>query len=443
MNLWDLFRRTRTTKQNPVAAAVYVGADASPLGLTFPKLDARRLVHDGFNVNVTVYAAVTQIAYADAGIPWVLYRRGATPTSKATRIMSMAAAARSIQSPSVRARKAVAQAEVVDHPLLRLLERPNPLQGGAELQTMRVAHLLLHGNAYTITAGPTNGAPVELWALRPDRMRVVPHPTEWIGGYVYEVGGAKQEFAAHRVLHRRLPSMDDDYYGASPLRAAMRNVLTNNEAVRWNYALLKNSTRPPGMFVSKAPSGLTDVQYNRLKAYVDEAYAGAENAGRPMLGEGDLDWKAIALTPAEMEWLAGLKDARRQIATAFGIAPELLGDAENKTYSNYGEARKALYQDLVLPQKDVDRDALNNWLTPQFDDRLYLDYDRDAIEALEEDRDRVWSRVEMSTSLTVNEKREMLGFGHLPTERGGDLVLVSGGSVPIQNVLGPKENGRA
>jgi HK97 family phage portal protein len=186
--------------------------------------------------------------------------------------------------------------------------------------------------------------------------------------------------------------------------------------------------------VSKTATGLTDMQYNRLKTQTDADYAGAENAGRPMLLEGDLDWKAMGFAPAEMEWLAGMKDARRLIATVLGFAPELIGDSENKTYGNYGEARKALYQETVLPQKDRDLAALNNWLVPMFGDNLYLDYDRDQIEALEEDHEKLWSRVEASSVLTVNEKRELLGYDDVSTEEGGDAVLVSAAMTPLDDL---------
>ncbi len=424
---WPFWRRS---KSNPVAAVTFAGMGLSEAA--FGRLaHARQNVRDGFNANVTAFVAVTQIAQADAGIPWVLMRRGRTTTSKTIRLVTFRTAAK-VTGRGTSGRKSVANAVIEDHPLLELLEKPNPLQGGEELQEMRIAHQLVNGNSYTITAGPSNGPPRELWTLRPDRVKVVPDPVEWVKGYAYEVGGYAQTFAASRVLHRKLVSMDDDYYGMSPLRVAMRNVMMNNEAVRWNYALLKNSARPPGMFVSKSSAGLTDVQYNRLKASVDTEYSGADNAGRPMLGEGDLEWKSMGFSPADVDWLAGLKDARRQIASAFNVAPELLGDGENKTFANFAEARKALYLENVLPGKDRDRGALNNWLVPMFNEEgLYLDYDRDCIEALEEDREKLWGRVEQASSLSINEKRRMLGFGDIPAERGGNLVLVSAAMTPV------------
>jgi phage portal protein BeeE len=42
---------------------------------------------------------------------------------------------------------------------------------------------------------------------------------------------------------------------------------------------------------------MTAAQFDRLKAELEETYTGAKNAGRPMLLEGGLDWKAMSLSP--------------------------------------------------------------------------------------------------------------------------------------------------
>ena len=52
------------------------------------------------------------------------------------------------------------------------------------------AHLLLAGNAYIEAVSARQAAAVrELYALRPDRMRVVPGPDGWPEAYDYTAGG--------------------------------------------------------------------------------------------------------------------------------------------------------------------------------------------------------------------------------------------------------------
>ena len=54
-------------------------------------------------------------------------------------------------------------------------------------------------------------------------------------------------------------------------------------------------------------------------------HMGARNAGRPMLLEGGLDWKQMGFSPSDMEFQETKRDAAREIATAFGVPPMLLG----------------------------------------------------------------------------------------------------------------------
>ena len=149
-----------------------------------------------------------------------------------------------------------------------------------------------------------------------------------------------------------------------------------------------------------------------------------------------MDWKDLALSPADMHWLEGLKLSAREIAIAFGVPPELIGDTSNKTYSNYQEARLAFYTETILPLMDWLKDELNNWLVPQFgDDRLYVDYDKDEIEALQEDRGAVWDRAMEAVRqgvLTRNEARLLLGYEEI---EGGDVLMVPGNMLPL-NVVG-------
>jgi phage portal protein BeeE len=82
--------------------------------------------------------------------------------------------------------------------------------------------------------------------------------------------------------------------------------------------------------------------------------------------------------------------------------PELLGDHENATYSNYQEARASFYTETVLPRMDRLRDALNRWLAVKYGDQLYIDYDRDDIEALAEDRAALWDRARMAGMMAAS-----------------------------------------
>ena len=359
-----------------------------------------------------MYACVRQIAMACAGIPWLVYRTTNDGTIE----------------------------ELENHPLKELLNGPNPWQGGSEFFESVVGFLMLAGNSYIEAAGPENGPPRELYVLRPDRMKVIAgNSQQLIAGYQYTVGGITVNFKPEEILHLKLFNPLDDWYGMSPIEAAARSIDQNNESRAWNVALLQNSARPPGALVTQ--NELQPDQFERLKEQIREQYMGARNAGRPLLLEGGLDWKEIGLTPAEMHWLEGLKLSAREIAIAFGVPPELIGDNANKTYSNYKEARQAFYTETVLPLMDSIKGELNNWLIPKFGDkRLYIDYDRDEIEALQEDREAVWSRALEAVKngiITPNEARVMLGYDEV---EGGDMLMMPVNMIPLTVMTGEGVN---
>jgi len=365
--------------------------------------DYANFAREGYCNNVYVYACVRQIAMACAGIPWLVYRTTNDGTVE----------------------------ELESHPLKELLNGPNPWQGGSEFFESVVGFLMPAGNSYIEAAGPENGPPREPYVLRPDRMKVIAgNSQQLIAGYQYTVGAATVNFKPEEILHLKLFNPLDDWYGMSPIEAAARSIDQNNESRAWNVALLQNSARPPGALITEHE--LQPDQFERLKEQINHEFTGAKNAGRPLLLEGGLDWKEIGLTPAEMHWLEGLKLSAREIAIAFGVPPELIGDNANKTYSNYKEARQAFYTETVLPLMDSIKGELNNWLIPKFGDkRLYIDYDRDEIEALQEDREAVWSRALEAVKngiLTPNEARVMLGYDEV---EGGDMLMMPANMIPL------------
>ena len=109
------------------------------------------------------------------------------------------------------------------HPLKDLLARPNPRQDGAAFLEAVCAYLLLAGNAY-IEAVTVEGAVRELYALRPDRMRVVPGPDGWPESYDYVIAGRTVRFDQNAplppILHLTQFHPLDDHYGLSSLEAA-------------------------------------------------------------------------------------------------------------------------------------------------------------------------------------------------------------------------------
>ncbi|WP_430913074.1 phage portal protein [Methylobacterium sp. sgz302541] len=374
-----------------VRAAGYVEAKAAPLsGATvcfygegrpvWTDRDGTALAREGFQRNAVVHRAVRLVAEAAASLPLTL-------TGPAARD---------------------------GHPLTALLARPNPREGGARLFECLYGHLMVSGNAY-LEAVCLDRIPRELYALRPDRMQVVPGPDGWPTAYDYTVGGRTirydQSSNPPPILHLGLFHPTDDHYGLSPMEAAAVALDIHNAAGSWNKALLDNAARPSGALVFASSSGatLSDAQFTRLKGELEANYQGALNAGRPLLLEGGLDWKPLSLSPKDMDFVEAKAAAAREIALAFGVPPLLLGLPGDSTHANYAEANRAFYRQTVIPLVRRTADSIAHWLEPAFGPAV-LEPDLDAIEALAPERESLWRRVQGADFLTEAEKREAVGY---------------------------------
>ncbi|HEX8528183.1 phage portal protein [Allosphingosinicella sp.] len=299
---------------------------------------------------------------------------------------------------------------------------PSPSRGGslvtASLLETVASQLLLHGNAFVQLLLDASGEPAELFALRPERVKIEADSGGWPVAYLYKAGEAKSRLAARDGLGRpsvaHIKSMHplDDHYGLGCLGAAAGGVAVHNAAARWNKALLDNAARPSGALLldpGKDGRTLSAQQFEQLRSEVETQFAGGDNAGRPMLLEGGLRWEALSLSPADMDF-AGLKAAAaREIALAFGVPPMLLGLPGDSTYANYREANRALWRLTVLPLAEKILSGIGAALRAWWPGAR-LAVDSDQISALSEDRERLWTQVSAADFLTRQEKREMLGF---------------------------------
>lgn len=288
--------------------------------------------------------------------------------------------------------------------------------GGQMLTEVLAAHLLLHGNAYLQLLTDSRGALVELFALRPERVEVEPDARGWPAVYRYRVGNnvtrltAEDEAGRPAVIHLKRFHPLDDHYGMGCLGAAAGAIAIHNAAARWNKALLDNAARPSGALVYDSGDGsaLSPQQFERLKAEMEAGFAGAANAGRPMLLEGGLKWQAMSLTPADMDFVGLKAAAAREIALAFGVPPMLMGLPGDNSYANYREANRALWRMAVLPLAEHILTGIAQGVTGWFPEaRLAVDLDRVLV--LAEDRERMWRAIAAADFLTDDEKRQKMG----------------------------------
>lgn len=390
MALFDFLKR----KESQAAALMVM----NPGQAAWRPRNYENFAKEAYEKNVIAYQAINRIAEAIASVKFLVFR---------------------------------GEQELAQHPLLDLIARPNPLQSGPDYIRSKVGYLMISGNGYEERF--MVGSEVrELYQLRPDRMKVIPSQAGTPAAYEYQVGQNKTRWEVDPntldcdVRHLKMFHPTNDWYGLSPIEAGAYSIDQHNEAMNWMQALLQNSARPSGALTVKDGSTLSDDNFNRLKAQIEEQYSGSSNAGRPMLLEGGLDWTAMGLSPSDMGIIDAKSSSARDVALALGVPPQLLGIPGDNTYSNYAEARLAFWEDTVLPLMNLIIEDWNAWLAEPYGVEIRADLDE--IPAIAEKRNAMWEMADRSTDLTINERRALKGYE--PIE-GGDVVLVNATQVPI------------
>ncbi len=368
------------------------------------------LANEGYKKNAIVYRCVNEIANGVAQTPLVVYSD---------------------------------DQRLDGHPLSALLRSPAPTVGYSEFFQSLVSQLLLSGNAFVVRSGPEMGEPQELYLLRPDRMRIkpgkyLPMSYEYVlNGRVVESYAVDPDTGYSEVKHIKLWNPLDDYMGCSPLLAAAVDVDQHNLSAKHNVNLLNNGARPSGAVIFKPQDDggmsvtLTESQRQQLLSDLKNRFSGTENTGRPLLLEGDFDWKEMGLSPRDMDFLQMKNMAARDIALCFGVPGQLVGVPDSQTYSNMQEARLALYEETIIPMLRHIETDMNEWLSPQFGESIRVAYDIDEIPAMAERRRLIYENVISAVRegiITRNEARGRLGMEEM---EGADDIFIPANLFPL------------
>ncbi|MDR3290236.1 MAG: phage portal protein [Rickettsiales bacterium] len=327
---------------------------------------------EGYAKNAIVYKCINLIAKNAANVPFLLYDKNKNKS-------------------------------IENHPLMQLLKKPNPSQNGVDFFESLYSYKLIAGNVYI-----QNIKQKELYLLRPDRVNIVANNTLPIA-YKYKVGNNEKTFYADEILHIKTFNPLNDYYGLSVVEASSNAIDQYNEGSNWNKAMLQNGAKPSGALIVKGDketsSFLTNEQFDRLKKQLNDDFSGSNNAGRPLLLEGGLEWQEMSLKPTDMDFLNTKYSCARDIALTFGVPPQLLGIQGDSTYNNMGEARLSLWEETILPLLDNTIEAFNNYFCNS-DIGFY--YEKDKISALNSQQEKYWNKIAIADFLSSDEKKKLL-----------------------------------
>ena len=195
-----------------------------------------------------------------------------------------------------------------DHPVQRLLDTANGWWSRSDLLIATETYLCLWGAAFWLLgrSDKASAAPDEIWALRPDRVRVVRDPNRYVAGFVYEDRGKETALLPEEVVWFRYFNPMEEFAGFSPLAAAR---LTG----RYGHG---RAPLQPRVLPQRRPAAghrlpLARPRHRRATLRVLRPHRVAPRRPRPRPPSArhrdGWDVQRLGLSQRDMEWLAGLR----------------------------------------------------------------------------------------------------------------------------------------
>ncbi|SMB97972.1 phage portal protein, HK97 family [Thermanaeromonas toyohensis ToBE] len=303
---------------------------------------------------------------------------------------------------------------VEQHPVLDLLGQVNPWMTEFELRELTQIHLELVGEAWWVLERNRLGQPAEIWPLVPAWVYLQKDPEKFLSYVEYRPpGGSIVRFPPEDVIRLRCTHPYDYYRGWSATRAAALPLDIHQYAQEWVRNFFFNDATPAGILTTDQPIEESDA--NRLRAQWEAGHKGVAKAHRiAVLGAG-LKFQEIQRSLKELQFTEELRLLRDDILAIYGVPKHILGITEDVNRANAEAAEYTFAKRVILPRLKRLEQQLNEFLLPQFEPDLVLEFDN----PVPEDWERKIKEIEAGVKngwLTINEARQEIGLEPLGSD---------------------------
>jgi len=310
-------------------------------------------------------------------------------------------------------------------PLADLMRRPNPIEP-MDVLLWRTMLSLVGGDAYLVHDHAAN----ELYHLHSKYVTIKADRNELIG-YVIQRDGDSTMLEPDEVIHLRMPNINDEFYGASPIEPVKTSILTNYWYRRHIRDFFKSGAVPGGLLTSDQQVGESTAEETRKEW--DRTHGGPGQGHRiGILGTG-LTYQQITSPIGDILNDSLTKMTREEVLAVFGCPPVFAGVFEYANYANAKEQKQFLWENTIMPLQRIIAGYFNVQLVPQYGERLRLKFDVSEIKALQEDETEKVKREVIAVRggiITANEARERLGLERYEDE-GADTLTGTGTFEPF------------
>lgn len=252
-----------------------------------------------------------------------------------------------------------------NHPVAKVLRRPNPHMSGINFRRAMIASLELHGNAYAIIRErDKRGYPTRIDFADATQMSVVVGNED----VYYAYGEGKDLIPSRDIIHFK-GYAPDGIEGKSPIQLHRDMIENSINATRFSKNLYKNDLRSTAVFSLEGE--LSPEAYDRTKAQLQEMYRKASaRADVPLVLEGGTKVNSLTITPEDAQFIATKLQNIDEIAAIFRVPPHKVGDWTRGTYSNNTQANLEYFTDCVRPLLEMIEEELSQ--------KLFLEAEQDS-----------------------------------------------------------------
>jgi HK97 family phage portal protein len=432
--MWPFKSKNQNIDSNIVRAVIrWIGTN-TPIWLPD---NLETYINKGFLYNPDVYSIVNYKVKKASDIPWVLHE------VKDKKSYARFKRAKFENLDHYMTLRTKSLEEIEEHPILNILEQPNPLQTGTEWEQNTLGYLEITGNSYIYGVmpelGSQSGAISELWTLPAHYVDIIS------GDFINPIKGYKVKlneeafFDKDKIMHLKYWNPDynsngSQLYGLSPLRAASRVVTTSNDGYTANAKLLQNMGALGALVHENDGADLSEEQMAQLERRFNEKTQGPGKFGKAFITSLKMRWEQMGMPIQDLGILESKKFNMRDLCNVYGLNSALFNDPDNKTYNNMQEARKSAITDGILPLKYLLLENLNKKFIKSWSEKdkkqYHLDVDLQNVPELQTDMGKVVDQMKESWWITPNEKRFAQGFDK--DERPEmDNIYVPAGLIPL------------
>ena len=254
--------------------------------------------------------------------------------------------------------------EVLDHPVLELLQNPDPIYTGSMWMHMLFWFKEVAGRAYLYVGEKVNGVPVSAYILPSQFAWPMLSDTGFIAGYYY---------GRNRSDPMRIPAEDVVYLRqhGSPVHPAggmswlfsvmaetdMEAAALQAEAQRWLNGGM------PGMVFKAAPT-TTDAQMRQINAHLNQSTRGVGKAGSILLLR-DTELIQYGTKPHEMQYVEGITCTEKRVYDAAGI-PEPIYRLNSANLASATVANAQYMRFTIAPRLATLAGELTELLLPHY-----------------------------------------------------------------------------